>query len=167
MDLNDTTNRVIALIMLSLLFIGGWWLIARNTVRSNIVTNHEVTVARTEASPSEEIHTDTTPSETSKGESITVVDQRAGSSVQVASVSLSHDRWIAVRDSRGFVLGALRLKAGISNDAVVDLLRATESGKTYHVLVYEDDGDAQFDLHSDTQVANAHGDAVGATFVAQ
>ena len=109
----------------------------------------------------------TTPTVAAAGESVTAGDQKAGQSVMVDSVSAEHLTWVAVRDSKGWVLGAARVEAGAHNDLSVPLLRATAAGGDYEVVLYVDDGDKLFDLHKDTLITNTNDGAVSATFVAK
>lgn len=80
---------------------------------------------------------------------ILVLDQGMGSVATVASVETDVAAWVVVReDNNGFVgniLGASRIDAGDSNNIVVELLRPTETGKTYHVVLFQDNGDKVFD----------------------
>ncbi|PIR82220.1 hypothetical protein COU20_03625 [Candidatus Kaiserbacteria bacterium CG10_big_fil_rev_8_21_14_0_10_59_10] len=89
------------------------------------------------------------------GYSIAVSDQLAGRSVTVQSVTLTETGWIAVRERAvegrpGNVLGAARRDAGVYEEVSVTLLRATEAGGSYEVVVYRDDGDRVFDMKKDT-----------------
>lgn len=177
MDLNDTTNRVIAVIVLLLVFIGGWWLIARNAVGSKAVstnvpassseeTDGEVMV-KPEAPKAPSKPSAPAPVVTATNEELSVLDQPAGSSVQVRSATLAQNGWVAVRDSAGRVLGAARVDAGTHSNVAVDLLRATTAGEQYQVLVYVDNGDKEFDLRADTLVMKSDGSVAGASFTAQ
>lgn len=173
MDLNDTTNRVIAVIVLLLIFIGGWWLIARNAVSSKVVADKGAMTD--DSGKKSDVTTDTSSAKgdsmkeesksmTATTEMVSVLDQPAGNSVTVSSATLAQDGWLAVRDSEGRVLGAARLDAGTASDVMVELLRATEAGQHYQVLVYVDDGDKEFDLKKDTLVMKADGSVAGASF---
>ena len=173
MDLNDTTNRVIGAIVLLLVFIGGWWLIARNTVSTGapiVSTDTNSTAGNTtnatntgDVTP---VPAPTAPTVEASGESVEVADQPAGMTVTVASAKLAEMGWVAVRDNGGRTLGAARLEAGVHAGVVVELLRGTLSGERYQVLVYVDDGDRAFDLPKDSLVMNAGAGVVGATFTA-
>src|SRR3989338_9956032 len=176
MDLNDTTNRVIGAIVLLLVFIGGWWLIARNSLGTGgapIVSSTDTdTVAgdtdgANTANTGDSGSTATTPTVEASGEAIEVADQPAGTTVRVASAKFAEMGWIAVRDSGGRTLGAARLDAGVHAGVVVELLRGTVTGERYQVLIYIDDGDRAFDLYKDSLVMNASAGVVGATFTAE
>ena len=83
----------------------------------------------------------------SNSDLISVSPQKAGMSV-TARVTFEAPGWVAVHEESsggiGNVLGAKWLPAG-EQDVTVDLLRATVAGMTYHVVLYNDDGDRQFD----------------------
>ena len=102
--------------------------------------------------------------------SVSVSDQKAGSSVTVSNVSLDSTGWVAVRDDEnglmGNVLGAQRLGKGSYTNIKVALLRSTTAGKTYHVVVYKDNGDMTFSKTKDMVVLN-NGNTVSGSFKAQ
>lgn len=79
---------------------------------------------------------------------ILVVDQNVGSTVAVASVETDVSAWVAVREDKngilGNILGASRIDAGDSSNIIVNLLRPTVAGETYQVVLYQDDGDREF-----------------------
>lgn len=76
-----------------------------------------------------------------------VEDQKAGKEVSVSGFTFVSPQWIAVYDDRegalGWILGAKRFLPG-DTGGVIPLLRATEVGKKYYVLIHNDDGDLQF-----------------------
>lgn len=96
----------------------------------------------------------------STNEAVSVLDQPAGDSVRVASVTLAKAGWVAVRDSLR-IYGAAWLSAGTHADVSVPLLRNTESGSTYSVVLYADDGDKAFNFHVDALISG-----VSSTFTA-
>lgn len=104
---------------------------------------------------------------TGSGEAVSVANQASGTEVAVSSVTLSQPGWVAVRDSGGRTLGAAWFDAGTHADVSVPLLRGTESGQNYQVLMYADDGDHQFDFHTDILITNADGSVAGTTFSAE
>jgi len=108
----------------------------------------------------------TTPS--SDSSSLSVADQAAGTSVALGNVSFpTTDGWVVVRDYdtgvAGKILGAARYSTGVGLiPTSVDLLRATEAGKTYQVVFYTENGDRIFDTKTDVQI-----DGISATFTAK
>lgn len=80
---------------------------------------------------------------------LAVDDQRAGSEVVVKSVTVPPPGvWVAVREVReeelGNVLGAARVGSE-RTDVTIPLLRATEPGRNYAVMLYRDDNNGTFD----------------------
>lgn len=89
------------------------------------------------------------------GEEVHADDQPAGDSVRIVEARLSRVSWIAVRDDMR-IYGAARVNppqgGGTVTDVTVPLLRNTEAGATYKVVVYADDGDGAFDFKKDALV---------------
>jgi hypothetical protein len=86
----------------------------------------------------------------------------------VSSVTFSKPGWIAVRDERSWTLGAAWFDAGTHTDVTIELLRATEAGKSYQVQLYIDTlGDHTYDVHGETLVMNADGSVAGSNFKAR
>ena len=102
----------------------------------------------------------------SMGETVYAADQKAGDSVSIDSMSLTRKSWIAIKDTKGYILGAGLFPAGATS-GVVPLLRATTAGERYEVLIYVDDTDKVFDLHKDMLVVAADGSPVGSAFNAK
>ena len=98
---------------------------------------------------------------------VSVTDQPSGDTVTVRSASLKNAGWIAVREMRdggmGNVLGAQWEPAGTHEDIEVTLLRGTETGETYFVTLYTDDGDKEFQHYRDTLV-EVNGETVYSQF---
>ena len=94
----------------------------------------------------------TTPQEPGAN-SIVASDQLAGERVVVDSVTLAQGGWAVVHESNeGAVanaLGAQRFDEGSYENIYVDLLRNTETGNTYFVILYSDNGDGEFSLDTD------------------
>jgi hypothetical protein len=90
------------------------------------------------------------------GDIVLVKDQSAGRSVFLSRIELTAPGWAVVQEDTngalGNVLGAKRFDAGVYQGTVM-LLRPTEAGKTYHAIVWRDDGDKQFNLESDVPVS--------------
>ena len=172
-DLNSPSNRIVAGIILALIFIGGWWLIATNASnggKASVETQND----QLTGSSSEQVQpgsvlgplSEETPTIAASSESIDVADQGAGMSVKVKEASLVQTGWIAVRDGNGRTLGAGRFEPGVHTNVEVPLLRATESGQSYQALIYVDDGDKEFDLHKDILVTKDDGSVAGDIFSA-
>lgn len=180
LDLNDMPTRIAAGIVLGLLFLGGWWLIARNSMNdtaaekgSEATTVAETTTEREDGTASSPVVesvlgpiSEDTPIIAGSDEALEVADQAPGMSVKVASANLVQTGWIAVRDSNGRTLGAGRFEAGAHQGVEVPLLRGTEAGQSYQVLIYVDDGDRVFDLHKDILVTRSDGSVAGDVFSA-
>lgn len=100
------------------------------------------------------------------GETVTTFDQAAGDSVLVSQATLKSPSWIAIKDTKGWILGAGWF-ASSGENLQVSLLRATEPGEVYQAVIYVDDGDKQFDFHTDTLLTSVDGAPVSSTFRAQ
>jgi hypothetical protein len=180
-----TTNWIIAGIVALMVIIGGGWLIARDragVIGGSTATSTdemaEVADASTEttvaappgmpvAMPSPSPAAAEAPTTPASGENVTVEDQAAGNTVVVSEVNIKRPSWIAVRDTRGWYPGAKWLNASEKN-VTIGLLRNTEAGKTYEVVIFIDDGDKQFSLHGgDMLVTSTQGAPVSSTFTAQ
>ncbi len=102
-------------------------------------------------------------------DSVSVGDQKAGTMV-LASATLTKTGWVVVHEDRdgmpGNVLGARRMEMGTGSIEIM-LLRATSPENKYYVMLHDDDGDRQFDLHKDMPLKNSAGNAIMASFVAE
>lgn len=102
-----------------------------------------------------------------EGYSFSVADQSAGGIVYVSHLVFAKEAWVTVREDNngqlGNVLGAHWYPAGEQNGAV-ELLRNTEAGKTYYVVIYVDNGDKKFDYKKDALLVNESGDATASIF---
>lgn len=133
--------------------LGGWWFFTGAPVQEV----SEETESTTETSTSATVTTasDRPTVGANTGETVAVEDQPAGSSVRVVEAQLSRVSWVAVRDDMR-IYGAARVNppegGGTVTDISVPLLRNTEAGKTYMVVVYADDGDNMFDFKKDALV---------------
>lgn len=171
MDLNDTGNRIIAVVIVALLIIGAWFL---GTKSSSMAKNGTATttVSTTKTSSSTKSAITTTSSSSSampqiSGNSITVKDQAAGGVVKVESVTLPENGWIAIRDDGGRILGAHYYPAGTLKNVEVPLLRGMVSGGHYQALLYTDVGaDRKFQSKTDTMITSGDGTVLGTTFKA-
>ena len=106
---------------------------------------------------------------------IEVHDQEAGSSVYVSALSLSDPRWVVIHEDQagepGNILGA-RLFSVDQEDGEVSLLRSTESGNTYHAILYmvadrDRDQGRRFDTDRDLPLIEEDGYQVITTFTAE
>lgn len=140
--------------------IGGWLLLsAGGLMPSGSGGDQEVDETIPPPPPS--------PTAQSSGETISVSDQPAGMTISVASLTLPQMGWVAVRDNKGWILGAGRFEAGEHQNASVPLLRATVASERYQALLYVDDGDKQFDFKKDTLIIEGDGSVAGTMFSAQ
>ena len=117
---------------------------------------------------SKNIFQDATSTSFLTSDSITVPEQKAGSSVLVSKVNLDKPYWVAVRENKDtskfpYILGAIKLQAGTYSDVNVFVSRNTESGKKYDVVFYKDSPD--FDYSEGNLILNGSS-TVGATFTA-
>ncbi len=108
------------------------------------------------------------PSELLKeSNAVSIRDQSAGMTVVVGAVTVS-GVWVAVHEmtagNTGNILGAALTREPVS-EFIVPLLRATEPGRTYAVVLYRDDGDGAFDHTKDSVYVDFEtGERVAATF---
>lgn len=110
----------------------------------------------------------TTPSETLTP-AVVVVNQTAGLSVKVASVTLTEPAWVVVTETveGGFrYLGAQLFDAGTTNNGTIELLRGTIAGRTYDVVARSDNGDHAFDPKIDLPIEGFGGAILSSPFVA-
>jgi len=162
-----STNNLILIGVVIVVFVaGGWWLLTRDFTSPTGETSGDT--AKDEGNRGASAEDISAPSTTtSDGESVSVANQPAGSMVAVSSVTFTETGWIAVRDSGGWTLGAGRFDAGTYENVAVKLLRATEAGERYQILLYHDDGDQQFDLKKESLVTHSDGTVAGVMFTAQ
>lgn len=110
-------------------------------------------------------------SESGDGALVSVQEQPAGLAVVVASIDIPRNGWIAIHEILdgaliGNVLGAARRDAGLYEGVVVNLLRATEPGSEYAVVLYVDNGNKEFDLQNDVPITDAAGNPTVVRFSA-
>lgn len=169
---NTTANWIVAGIGAATILVGGWWVITHNARSSGETATSTPVSTTTKASGGREsgVQLPNLPDAASKiiaeEDAVLVADQLTGESVSVMSVTLSKPGWVAIRDERGWTLGAGWFDAGTHANVSVPLLRATEAGQRYQALLYIDTlGDHTFDLHGETLVTNPDGSVAGTTFV--
>ena len=165
MDKISTNNWIVIGVVAAVVILGGWWVMTSQS--SSVSNDEEVTENETPGAGSVPIDTSSGPSTTSDSESVSVSNQAAGTSIMLSSVTFSETGWVAVRDDRGWTLGAKRFDAGTQSNIAVTLLRATEAGQRYQVLLYIDDGDRLFDVKKEILVTRSDGSVAGAMFSAQ
>lgn len=94
---------------------------------------------------------------------IHVKDQEAGKTVFLSRVELTQPGWAAIREvgggTFGNILGAKRFDAGVYQGTVT-LLRNTDAGEIYVVMLYADNGDKVFDHEVDPIIMTLSGSPV-------
>lgn len=157
-------------VLLVVILFGGWWMKSRGVLskfssRAATTTINAVLEDATTTNPVGLGGKISNPTAVATGDSVTVKDQDAFSSITVSSVTLSQNGWVAVRDADGRTLGAGWFEAGTHENVAVPLLRSTVAGERYQALLYVDTGDDhQFDVHNETLVTNSDGSVAGAIF---
>lgn len=155
MTIKNITILVVVLVLLGVL--GTWMLRSSN-----------------ESAPSDTtIQDDTSMMDTTGAvshDSYYVRDQEEGMKVVVRDLSLTGPTWLVVHEhtesgALGNALGA-GLFSGSAAFGEVPLLRGTEAGHQYSVLIYEDDGDHEFDLKKDMQKLGPDGKPISVDFFA-
>lgn len=98
---------------------------------------------------------------------ITVSDQKPGITALVSLVSTDAPAWLALRENAnglvGNILGAKRIDVGTNGNVEIPLLRATQAGKSYFVVLFKDNGDKVFDFKTDAPMT-ADGVLISKTF---
>lgn len=99
---------------------------------------------------------------------LAVRDQSAGATTTVEQVEMSVPGWAVVHEIEGGhvlnALGATRLDAGKHENVSVELLRATEPGGSYAVILYTDNGNKEFEIRGDLPVIDISGNPVMKSF---
>jgi len=84
---------------------------------------------------------------------LAVRNQEAGASVVIEKLALTKKSWVAVHEDKngvpGIVLGAIRLRPENATGTVGLIIRNTDPGETYYVVVHIDDGDDAFNYKTD------------------
>lgn len=98
---------------------------------------------------------------------VVAISQEAGSLAVITEVQVEEPTWVAIHEDvdgkPANILGAQLFDAGVHSGTVA-LLRNTESGRTYHALLYKDNGDRVFDYVVDLPVESASETVVSASF---
>lgn len=178
--MSERVYQVIIGVLVLVILVGGALMMSKRGAVSSSVNSEDATSSEesledegssaSDASSGEEMTgadsgVSTDSSTVAQGDSVSAVDQGAAKVAIAQSVTLSKLGWVAVRDSRDWILGAERLMAGTHKDVAITLLRATEAGKTYEMVLYADDGDMAFDLHKDSLIKESDGSDVSAAFL--
>jgi len=103
-------------------------------------------------------------------DSIVVRNQAPGLRVNIDKAVLEENGWVVIHEGTashiGNALGAARFDAG-EHSGVVELLRATETQKTYWAVLYRDNGDKEFNLDSDFPFLQNGNSPVLTTFIVE
>ena len=174
MNREQKGGLVSGIIVLIVVLVGGWFLTARER-EGTMAADHSARAAST--TPISMVKGTSTMSASSMGgmnptvlsntDAVVIANQPAGMAVTVESVTLSKSGWVAIRDNTGRTLGAALFPAGVQSNVSVPLLRATSAGSRYQALLYYDDGNKNFNLHTETLVENADGSVAGVMFITQ
>jgi len=128
-------------------------------------TEIEEEVSETDTSSEETSSVELETIVTQVSETLTVGPQAPGSVVNIDSVEISTDRWLVVHDNLdgqpGNILGA-RIFSSDQASGHINLLRATESGQSYLVLIYavaerDEDQSRRFDSSRDLPLIDNSG----------
>jgi hypothetical protein len=102
-------------------------------------------------------------------DSVTAINQKAGLTVAVSSMTLAQPAWLVVTETIDGIsryLGAQYFDKGTRTNGVIELLRGTVAGHAYDVVIRSDNGDHTFDPKLDTPLTNASGKQIASSFVA-
>lgn len=104
-----------------------------------------------------------------KGENTLVVNsQPAGSFVILSMIAIETSGWVAVREAvnetPGVILGAARFDAGNYFGEKIKLLRDTQEGGNYMVVLHADNGDKEFDFKTEVPVKDSAGNLIAEEF---
>lgn len=174
MDMKNAYAPVVIGVVVGLVvgFAVGWyWTESKYASTQDVETQQEQNEQNQQTESEDQTEDESSMNVQASNEAIAVSEQDAGSSVVVDEVTLSETGWVAIREMKndvmGNVLGAKRIQnPGTISRVSVELLRPTVAGETYAVVIYRDDGNANFDLNFDSLVVRGD-DPVSATFEAQ
>jgi hypothetical protein len=165
---NEKTYQIIIGILVIIILGGGWiTMVKKDSSADDTSETATTTEQSTGTNEMSNVPSSTGSTMVQTGESVSVADQAAGSSIVVATLSLEQASWVAVRDANGHILGAGWFPAGDHQAVSVPLLRSTVAGDHYQAMLYADDGDKKFDFHVDSMITNSDGSVAGTTFIAQ
>jgi len=157
---SNGTAIVVSFLIGALVGFGGFRLWTRWEERASVIEgfpqNSEETEKFEQPFLTEGGESDTLPSSFAgaNGENnLNVSNQVAGNKVDISSVTLSVDGWVAIHEDNdgkpSKILGARLFRAG-TNKGSVELLRNTLPGKIYYAMLHGENGDGKFDLTSDS-----------------
>jgi len=150
---------VISAVIIILILIGAYWFFISNPEieKEGPIANNEEIYSEVESKIKNEFSS-----------LLSVSKQLAGDKVIISSVELENDSWIAINEKvngeLGNILGALWLPAGKHSDVEVELLRSTESGKSYFAVIRSDNGDKEFDHEIDLPLEDENGNILVSSF---
>jgi hypothetical protein len=180
-DSTGMTVKVIVGFVIGLVIgIFGTWLIMHNRGNTPGVEGSGATTTTTgsgvltDASTSGSMSGNVSSDDSSLAPSgeFSVPDQKAGDTVSVSKVAFgAGGGWVVIHEDNngalGNALGAAWFGQGSWN-GTVSLLRGTVAGKTYHAVLYTDNGDKQFSLGDDhPMTSQVDGGTVEETFKAE
>jgi hypothetical protein len=186
---------LIVLLIAVIIVVGGWkfWNYQQNLNGENVITTTEETATTTDSTTTDNgttldvtnVTTDTSSTsnpvikivpQTTKTDtvsnvaSVSVSDQKAGTSVSVTEIALPASGWIAIRDyangKMGNTLGAKLLSKGTQTNVVVELLRPMVAGNSYVAVPLKDNGDGLYKGTDDVPFNGADGKPVMTLFKA-
>jgi len=170
MTVSERAYQVIIGVLVLIILIGAWFVFAGGRYGVFGLAGKTATTtpaSGTEASENYPSSSGAAVQNAPAGDSVVVADQTAAAKMAVGSLTLGQPGWVAVRDANGRILGAGWFPAGTHSNVSVPLLRATVAGQRYQVLLYADNGDKKFELHTDTLVTNSDGSVAGTNFTAK
>ena len=99
---------------------------------------------------------------------IVIDTQTPGITVLVEHVELNTAGWVVVHEiDSGHVLNALgaqRLDSGNHEGVVIELLRATDPGREYAIVLYSDNGNKEFEVRGDLPMIDVKGNPLMKAF---
>ena len=160
----DGYGKHIVIFLLGLIVgFGSFWLWDKNN--TGLADKNLDEAKEISASAKEDAADDTNTKERNR---VIVVSQEAGSLVVVTEVQAEAPTWVAIHEDvdgkPSNILGAQLFDAGV-HSGIVALLRNTEPGRTYHAILYKDNGDRVFDYVIDLPVEGISETVVSASFI--
>lgn len=103
------------------------------------------------------------PAPSAGDNALKVVDQNAGRSITIDTVTLTQNGFVVIKDEDGKVLAASPVLASGENRYVFISVTISE-GRSYTAELYGDDGDNKFNVRSDALLKTASGNTVVVRF---